>query len=58
MMLWVLMTTIAAAHSVVICLDPYPIVCCVSSEKRKAAAKLSISKMHGIQLDLAWSDGM
>ena len=36
---WVVMTMMASTHSVVVWRLPYPIVCCVSREKRKAPAK-------------------
>ena len=43
------MSRMACGQLVVVCLVPYPMVCCVSREKRKVAANPSISEMQGSQ---------
>ena len=47
--LWSDMRIMALAHSFVISRVPYPMECCVSSEKRKMVVKSSTSATHGFQ---------
>ena len=47
------MRTMACGQLVVVCRVPYPMVCCVSIEKRNTDTKPSASEMQGPQSSCA-----